>query len=156
MRSFRATYTTKRTDSNKQIKRTYGRKDKEHKEGPKSTKDIKEHSKNSVVQRTRLALPRFTALLMKQARRPTSTGTHSSSVRVGQMWWGSVIVVLSGLRMTLVRSAFTCKARRIRIRREKAVYEEMVFSQSSYRLNSTICGSVAFKIMSPSFSTCTG
>ena len=66
------------------------------------------------------------------------------------------MVVLSGLRMTLVRSAFTCKARRMRIRREKAVYDEMVFSQSSYRLNSTICGSVAFNIMSPSFSTCTG
>lgn len=90
------------------------------------------------------------------ACRRTSTGTHSSSVRVGQMWWGSVIVVLSGLRMTLVRSAFTCKARRMRIRREKAVYDEMVFNQSSYRLNNTICGSVAFKIMSPSFSTCKG
>ena len=34
------------------------------------------------------------------------------------------------------------------------VYEEMVFSQSSYRLNSTICGSVAFRIKSPNFSTC--
>ena len=65
------------------------------------------------------------------------------------------MVVLSGLRITLVRSAFTCKARRMRIRREKAVYEEIVFNQSSYRLNRTICGSVAFKIMSPSFSTYT-
>ncbi len=29
----------------------------------------------------------------------------------------------------------------------------MLFSQSSYRLNSTICGSVAFRMRSPSFST---
>ena len=84
---------------------------------------------------------------------PTSTGTHSSSLRVGQMWWGSVMVVLSGFRITLVLSAFTCNARRMRIRREKAVYDDMVFNQSSYRLNSTIWGSVAFRIMSPSFST---
>jgi hypothetical protein len=33
------------------------------------------------------------------------------------------------------------------------VYEEMVFSQSSYRLKRTICGSVAFRMRSPNFST---
>lgn len=33
------------------------------------------------------------------------------------------------------------------------VYDEIVFNQSSYKLNSTICGSVAFKIKSPNFST---
>lgn len=36
------------------------------------------------------------------------------------------------------------------------VYEDIVFSQSSYRLNRTICGSVAFKIRSPNFSTWQG
>lgn len=47
----------------------------------------------------------------------------------------SVMVVFSGLRMTFDLSGFTCRARRIRISREKAVYDEMVLSQSSYRLN---------------------
>mmetsp|Transcript_27245 Transcript_27245/g.46263 ORF Transcript_27245/g.46263 Transcript_27245/m.46263 type:complete len:200 (+) Transcript_27245:2455-3054(+) len=68
------------------------------------------------------------------------------------MWCGSVMVFLSGFRICLVRSKFTCNDRRIRIRRENAVYDEMDFSQSSYRLNSTICGSVALRIRSPSFS----
>lgn len=36
------------------------------------------------------------------------------------------------------------------------VYDEIVFSQSSKRLNKTICGSVAFKIRSPNFSTWKG
>ena len=36
------------------------------------------------------------------------------------MWCGSVIVVLSGFRITFARSLFTCRARRIRMRREKA------------------------------------
>ncbi|KFV69501.1 hypothetical protein N307_07369 [Dryobates pubescens] len=34
------------------------------------------------------------------------------------------MVVLSGFRMTLARSLFTCSARRIRIRREKALEKE--------------------------------
>ena len=49
-------------------------------------------------------------------------------------------------------STLTCSARRMSTRREKAVYEEMVLSQSSYRLKSSIWGSVAFKIKSPNFS----
>lgn len=36
------------------------------------------------------------------------------------MWWGSVMVVLSGFMMTLLRSGLTCSARRIKISREKA------------------------------------
>mmetsp|Transcript_67280 Transcript_67280/g.140141 ORF Transcript_67280/g.140141 Transcript_67280/m.140141 type:complete len:202 (+) Transcript_67280:1445-2050(+) len=82
----------------------------------------------------------------------TSTRHHSSSVSVGHTWWGSVTVVLSGFRITLARSLFTCRARRMRMRREKAVYEEMERSQSSYRLKSNICGSVALRMMSPNFS----
>mmetsp|Transcript_13258 Transcript_13258/g.35039 ORF Transcript_13258/g.35039 Transcript_13258/m.35039 type:complete len:220 (-) Transcript_13258:822-1481(-) len=82
----------------------------------------------------------------------TSTWIHSSSVRLGQTWCGCVTVVLSGLRMTLVRSGLTCRERRIRIMRLKAVYEEIDFSQSSYRLKSTISGCVAFRIRSPNFS----
>ena len=35
------------------------------------------------------------------------------------------------------------------------VYDGMLFSQSSYKLNNTICGSVAFRIRSPNFSTYT-
>mmetsp|Transcript_11608 Transcript_11608/g.37101 ORF Transcript_11608/g.37101 Transcript_11608/m.37101 type:complete len:323 (-) Transcript_11608:4077-5045(-) len=83
----------------------------------------------------------------------TSTFIHSSSVSEGQMWCASVTVSLSGRRMALVRSVLVCMARRMRMSREKAVYEEMVLSQSSYRLKSTICGSVALRMRSPSFST---
>ena len=41
---------------------------------------------------------------------------------------------------------------RIRMSLENAVYDEMVFSQSSYRLKSNIWGSVALRIKSPNFS----
>mmetsp|Transcript_59689 Transcript_59689/g.141213 ORF Transcript_59689/g.141213 Transcript_59689/m.141213 type:complete len:220 (+) Transcript_59689:826-1485(+) len=82
----------------------------------------------------------------------TSTLIHSSSDSVGQMWWGCVMVPLSGLRMILDLSALTWRARSMRMRREKAVYDEMLLSQSSYRLNSNICGSLALRIRSPNFS----
>ena len=49
-----------------------------------------------------------------------------SSVSDGQMWWASVIVDLSGLSVALALSGFTCSARRIRIRRENAVYDEIL------------------------------
>ena len=50
---------------------------------------------------------------------------HSSSERDGQMWCASVIVVLSGFSTTLVRSLFTCIARSIRIKREKACNKQV-------------------------------
>mmetsp|Transcript_122947 Transcript_122947/g.353172 ORF Transcript_122947/g.353172 Transcript_122947/m.353172 type:complete len:220 (-) Transcript_122947:2133-2792(-) len=82
----------------------------------------------------------------------TSTWIHSSSVKLGHTWCGCVTVVLSGFRMTLVRSGFTCSARKMRIIRLKAVYDEIDLSQSSYKLNKTISGWVAFRIKSPNFS----
>ena len=45
------------------------------------------------------------------------------------MWCGSVMVVLSGFRMTFVRSVLTCRARRIRMRRENACREQRGESQ---------------------------
>lgn len=51
----------------------------------------------------------------------TSTLIHSSSVRVGQTKRGSVMVDLSGCKIIFAFSLLTCKPRRRRIRREKAV-----------------------------------
>ena len=45
------------------------------------------------------------------------------------------MVFLSGLNVNFVFSLLTCNARRIKINREKAVYEEILFSQLSYKLN---------------------
>lgn len=39
-----------------------------------------------------------------------STFTHWSSVSEGQTWWGSVWILLSGLKIILALSTFTCKA----------------------------------------------
>ena len=38
----------------------------------------------------------------------TSTLIHSSSLRVGQIWWGSVIVVLSGFKIIVILSKNSC------------------------------------------------
>ena len=59
---------------------------------------------------------------------------------------------LLGLKIILAFSILLCKALKIRINLEKAVNEEIELSQSSYKLNSSICGSVADKIKSPNFS----
>ena len=61
----------------------------------------------------------------------TSTLIHCSSVSVGQTWCGCVMTERSGLRIILALSVATCSARKMRMRREKAVYEEMDVSQSS-------------------------
>ena len=56
---------------------------------------------------------------------------HCSSVSVGHTWCGSVVMLLSGLSSMRALSTLTCRARRMRMSREKAVYDEIVFSQSS-------------------------
>ena len=61
----------------------------------------------------------------------TSTEIHSSSLSEGHTWCACVIVSRSGRRMSLHRSWLTWKARRMSSSREKAVYDEMVLSQSS-------------------------
>mmetsp|Transcript_19611 Transcript_19611/g.66711 ORF Transcript_19611/g.66711 Transcript_19611/m.66711 type:complete len:220 (+) Transcript_19611:1136-1795(+) len=81
-----------------------------------------------------------------------STLIHCSSDRSGQMWCGCVTTVMSGFRSIRAFSGLTCSERRMRMRRLKAVYDEMLLSQSSYTLKSTICGSVAFRMRSPNFS----
>lgn len=81
-----------------------------------------------------------------------STFTHSSSVKVGQIWFGFVITFLFGLKIALVFSKFTCSDLKIKTNLEKAVKLLIELSQSSYKLNTTIYGSVAFKIKSPNFS----
>lgn len=68
------------------------------------------------------------------------------------MWFGLVRMVLLGFMIPRVLSTFTCKARRISIKREKPVKLDTDFSQSSYKLNNTISGSVAFRISSANFS----
>ncbi len=68
------------------------------------------------------------------------------------MWWGRVIVALSGFRIIFALSVLICIALRIRINLLKAVKLSMPFSQSSYKLNRSIYGSVAFRILSPNFS----
>ena len=65
-----------------------------------------------------------------------ATASSSSSfftLSQHQAWCGSVTTVLSGLSITFVRSWATCNALNTRMRREKAVYELMVLSQSSAR-----------------------
>ena len=68
------------------------------------------------------------------------------------MWLGYVITFLFGLSMILAFSWATCKALKININLEKAVNDETLFNQSSYKLKRTIDGSVALRIKSPNFS----
>ena len=58
----------------------------------------------------------------------------------------------SGVRIILALSGLTLIALKININRLKAVKLYTDFSQSSYRLNKSIYGSVAFNILSPNFS----
>jgi hypothetical protein len=52
-------------------------------------------------------------------------------VRVGQIWFGFVIIVLFGLRMLLVFSTLTWSERKINISLEKAVKLDTDLSHSS-------------------------
>ena len=86
--------------------------------------------------------------LFLKNKRKKQTLIQSSSDSVGQMWCGSVMVVLSGLRMTLVLSGLMCMPRMIRMTRENAVYEEIVWNKDKHWRN---CkkdneGKVDFKI----------
>lgn len=82
----------------------------------------------------------------------TSTLTHYSSVKVGQIWCGWVTTERSGIRMIFVRSGLMFSDLNIKINRLKAVKLWIDLSQSSYKLNNSIYGSVAFRILSPNFS----
>ena len=65
------------------------------------------------------------------------------------------MTVLSGLEeCSLVLSVLTCNARRIRIKRENAVYDEIVLSHSSYKVEQHHLGLLGLQeSCQPSFST---
>ena len=64
--------------------------------------------------------------------------------RLFDIWYNNIMLPSNSQQYTRYQDINVCLL---------TVYDEIP-NQSSYRLNNTICGSIAFRIRSPSFSTC--